>query len=395
MGTALAGVAATAADGQGKVGTGQCSADYHNCYASRWCCSARSQCYTKAPGVRFAQCRPRGCIGTCGWECRHLRPVGASGTETEYGEGAQNLTSAKASLKVFEPDASKPPSGMSPRLGNFIDAWYFAGLGSGVSLSQLISLSCGMEPCFARYLASRLDQVNVPAAQGQKALAERAKHQSWGLYSYPTIRILMPHLRHDLRAAMRTYAAQFDSALVRQTYEGGARHLVVHYRLGDFVTNSWCIPPADLAAAAASLRPTVVEIMDGGVLHLDNVDGYSFTPHRANRTRKQLALRLSAQLQSELEAELRASIPLARITRAAAASTDADWFRIAHAPMLVTAGGSFAVTAAIASSGEHVRTPAADNLNFPNQAVRPEEQMAPNWRTYAYDLQEMRGRQLR
>ena len=105
----------------------------------------------------------------------------------------------------------------------------------------------------------------------------------------------------------------------------------------------------------------------------------------------QYAMRLSATLQADLEAALRAALPRAKIVRTPAASIDADWFRIAHAPLLVTGAGSFAVTAAIASHATKVRTPAADNLNFPDRATVPVEQLAPNWRTYAYNAGAMRG----
>ena len=64
---------------------------------------------------------------------------------------------------------------------------------------------------------------------------------------------------------------------------------------------------------------------------------------------------------------------------------------MAQAPLLVTAAGSFAVTAAIAGYGRHVRTPASDNLNFPDRGVRAVESMAPNWRTYGYNSSAMRG----
>ena len=46
-------------------------------------------------------------------------------------------------------------------------------------------------------------------------------------------------VKNVLRAAMRRYAHVHDPSLLQQTYAGGERHLVVHYRLGDFVTNSW------------------------------------------------------------------------------------------------------------------------------------------------------------
>ena len=48
-----------------------CAARNQNCYATRRCCQGSSAaapaglaCYTKAVGVRFAQCRANGCVET-------------------------------------------------------------------------------------------------------------------------------------------------------------------------------------------------------------------------------------------------------------------------------------------------------------------------------------------
>jgi len=80
---------------------------------------------------------------------------------------------------------------------------------------------------------------------------EEAKRQkSWGMYSYATLRLLLPELRHDLRGVLRGYAHNghhADLVPARPRYEGGATHLVVHYRLGDFV---------GLGYAARSQSPT-------------------------------------------------------------------------------------------------------------------------------------------
>ena len=102
---------------------------------------------------------------------------------------------------------------------------------------------------------------------------------------------------------------------------------------------------------------------------------------------------MSSEVQQRLEDALRAAAPSARIVRRAAFSTDADFFRAAHAPMLVTGAGSFAVTAAIAGHGHQIRTPAAANLNFPNRGGLAEGAvLAANWRTYTYDNRMMQGR---
>ena len=97
-----------------------CAADYHNCFASRRCCNPGSKCYTKAVGVRFAQCRPNGCVGTCGWECRVHSHASSSAL---FGANAQNTSQAIAAMK--QPlilAAGMLPKGRSERLGNIIDS---------------------------------------------------------------------------------------------------------------------------------------------------------------------------------------------------------------------------------------------------------------------------------
>jgi len=94
---------------------------------------------------------------------------------------------------------------------------------------------------------------------------------------------------------------------------------------------------------------------------------------------------------ARLEAALKAALPRARILRRPPASVDADFYRMVHAPLLLTAAGSFAVSAAAAAFGREVWTPAAQNLNFPHLGQRSPERLADNWRTYAYEMEEMAG----
>ena len=85
--------------GRGKlIGVG-CAAKYRNCWSTGRCCDEGFDCYTKAPGLRFAQCRPNGCVGTCAWECRRVQPASANATQPiEYGPGAQNESEAVATM---------------------------------------------------------------------------------------------------------------------------------------------------------------------------------------------------------------------------------------------------------------------------------------------------------
>ena len=114
---------------------------------------------TKDAGLRFAQCRTDGCTRVCGWECRELPPddsaaaatsaaAVAAGSSTSspaaapvFGRGAQTTAQALAELAAPYNDSAAAP-GMSPRLGNVIDSWYFSALGSA-GWSELPSLAVG------------------------------------------------------------------------------------------------------------------------------------------------------------------------------------------------------------------------------------------------------------
>ena len=79
---------------------------------------------------------------------------------------------------------------------------------------------------------------------------------------------------------------------------------------------------------------------------------------------------------------LRTAHPHATV-RFRSGSVDQDFFHMSRAPVLVTAGGSFAVCAAIASTGI-VRTPASLNINFPQRGQVDAEVVRTGWETYAY-----------
>ena len=396
---------------------GTCSIKHANCWKTGNCCDPMQECYTKTAGVRYAQCRRKGCKKTCGWECRvhRLVQIGAP----EYGPGTQ--TPSQAAATIMEPFAVPPgakPNGTSFRLGNVIDAWYSASLHwlmhnnyqnvhlpqtqspfmpSGDMLSQytvtLVGMLCGVEPSFAKYLGTQLFNITaIKPARAAKALAAANRSHGWGLYNYSVIRALMPELRYDLRHAMKRYSDAHDVSLMNQTYAGGRDHMVIHYRTGDFTTNGWCISVRDVIAAAVSLSPSVVEILDGGRKHLAQVDGFSAPIGSKTKSRIKLAQNTSNWLLQELEDGLRAALPNAIVIRQGEpVSVDDDFYRLVHAPLLVTAAGSFAITAAAASTARVVLTPSAISLNFPNQGVAPEMRLAHNWRTYTYDINGLQG----
>ena len=136
-----------------------------------------------------------------------------------------------------------------------------------------------------------------------------------------------------------------------------------------FIHLGQLIHPRSVAAAAAALDPSVVEVLEGGVSHEATADD----------------VRTSESLRRLLLTELRRALPRARVLSAPPRPADVDFLRLARAPMLVTAGGSYAIAAAVASSSEHVRTPAAVDTNFPQRGAEPVRVVRPGWVTYAYD----------
>ena len=312
-------------------------------------------------------------------------------------------------VRPLSPSPSRP-QGNSERLGNVVDSWYFASHPAfGTSRDHLLGLTCKTcvarhaegdprrEPCLARYLASQFGRVTPLGEARTKELAAMINpaiagpQLSWAIYSYSVVAKAMPQLRTDLQRVMRDYSAQFDAQLARQAYEGGAAHLVIHYRLGDFIGLGQCIDVKSVAAAAAALRPapTVIEVLDGGQTAFwvgTQPPSEKQSPEKLQRFSKGDSVAWSRRLRQTLLEELRAAMPAARIVPSAARSVDEDFYRMVHAPLLVTAGGSFAVAAAAAATSTQVRTPAAADMNHPHLGKRPEEQLADNWRTYAYEM---------
>jgi len=390
----------------------RCSAtNIGNCYpmARRACCDPRAVCYTKYSSgeLQWAQCRIDQCSAVCGWECRALS---ANSTTPTFGRGAQSKAEALAAMVRPLETSRLRPQGNSERLGNVVDAWYFPSHPAfGKSREHLLSLTCKTcvarhaegdtrkEPCLARYLASQFGRVTPLGERRTRLVAEMvnpskaAPQLSWDIYSYAVVAKVMPEFRTDLQRVLRDYSAQFDAQLASQSFEGGPAHLVIHYRLGDFIGLGQCIDVKSVAAAAAALQPSpvVIEVLEGGVGAFwlgTQPPAAQQSPEKVRRFSKSDSVSWSRRLRQMLLDELGRALPEARIVPPTGRSVDEDFYRMVHAPLLVTAGGSFAVAAAAAAYGAQVRTPAASDLNHPHLGKRPEEQLADNWRTYSFQM---------
>lgn len=187
----------------------------------------------------------------------------------------------------------------SHRLGNLVSSWWF---GSQPWESRALSLhlrsavaqtlaprQCPQPPnlCFGKYIAARLD-VGVRVlphsrlSQVEAALVLRDEEGSSGLtlatpepiYSIKVLRLALEDFGSDLRAQMLAYADDLGiPSPAPLPQKRRARHCVIHYRVGDFLTvpggGGLVISPESVADAAASFRPRPrsLELIDGGVQH--------------------------------------------------------------------------------------------------------------------------------
>jgi hypothetical protein len=286
---------------------------------------------------------------------------------------------------------SGTPSGDSSRLGNVVQSWYFRGAISGGAYHDraLVDLLCKSPPSLAKYLGTQqgkrsINERRVSAKLASIDEAERPLRPANGwhkmdLYSYSGIGVMMPQLRIDLRRVLHDYAQAYDPSLSVQSFVGGDSHLVVHYRVGDILLapeTEQVISPASVARAVADLQPTVVEILDGGTRHLDfgSFAGKAAGLGDAARAAKQCldpfqkCRNLGSDQNSSLEFTqllidaIAAAVPSATVMRSPKRSVDADFFRMAHAPLLVTGIGSYAIAGAVAGYARGIRTPASWDL---------------------------------
>ena len=288
--------------------------------------------------------------------------------------------------------------GNSRQLGNHINDWYF-GYEKGFSAaSHHPQTESGAPNCFEAYLLQHLYKDGIlqveakdrgietfPSAEDlatlrDAVLSHTSSVASFAIYYPEGIKKILPEFSAALRSHMLTYARDYDPGLLNLTASFGPRHCVVHYRVGDVASqNAKRLPsPQSLAAAVESLKPDSVHILSSGMGHL-----CPGTKACHSRSREML---------HALEADVRKRLPTASVRvemEERVNAADADFYRMALAPMLVTSSGSFAMAAAIASNGE-VRTPACKQMSLCRPQVPPIT-MRKGWKTFAFDALDPNG----
>lgn len=250
----------------------------------------------------------------------------------------------------------------SHRLGNLIDAWYFGSLGSQERQKEFLQIQrkC-QQNSFGNYLRLHDNYPIVYRRETLKILIDNA-NKFWAVYDYGNIVQTLPHFRNVLRQHVIDYISKERKHLLylasRHPYD-----CVVHYRVGDFVSLGQTIDPMTVAKQCKLLNATKIAIMDGGILFRAS--------HKTMEQSKILLL--------QLKNNIKQLIPDCHVTFESN-DPDMDFFMCMFAPKLVTAGGSFAVCAAIGNINT-VRTPACKNTNFCKVKSQPID-ITSKWKTY-------------
>mmetsp|Transcript_63750 Transcript_63750/g.106004 ORF Transcript_63750/g.106004 Transcript_63750/m.106004 type:complete len:328 (-) Transcript_63750:254-1237(-) len=292
------------------------------------------------------------------------------------------------------------------RLGNIIDVWvrefvlndagaigaHIAAKVKGESLQQLTERSGNT---FGNFLAKNPMVTFVDAEPTGKRWNStdhcgywNGRHWPWWVYSLQRVAEFGAVARPALMRAFDAYFHHRDCANTRaparrlNRLAGSALWMAVHVRTGDFVANrgnktKWIEPKSIAAAAKAHFvqAPAWIAICGGG---------RNFTMSDADSV-VMLAAR-SDRLIQHIRAAFSVAFPAARVELIDETSPDADFYLIVTAPMLVTAAGSYALAASLASQGQRL-TPALRNLNFVDKGWEKTERQAVvpgewRWRTY-------------
>ena len=138
----------------------------------------------------------------------------------------------------------------------------------------------------------------------------------------------MPEVAQDIMKEFNTYASGQDPQLLKAPHADA----VVHYRVGDVLSNEAPIHPRSIAKALASLspQPTTIEVLNGG---------FKFGQGRNFEQRLGLALssvKILRMLSDEiLKALPNATIKMPTIHSAKLSTVDEDWAKLVTAKSTV------------------------------------------------------------
>lgn len=148
---------------------------------------------------------------------------------------------------------------------------------------------------------------------------------------------------------------------------------VIHLRLGDFLVTEKQFPYSSLINALDSLpqKPTTIQILGGGKTH--------FHPGPSGIIPD--IVKKSEHIYDILKSETQKKFPESHVEIIYETDPDNDFYRMVHAPMLVTGIGSFAILAAMLNNNFRL-IPALGDLSHVFADYREPEKLDTGFYTY-------------
>jgi len=265
--------------------------------------------------------------------------------------------------------------GRSLRLGNGVDAWWFANVGALNRDKDILQKdyhffsSHYKYPCFLKFLLEKGIKPENISMPPNKEEVIKAANNWWTIYFYDKMAAVEPCFSNDMKRLFREFTSQYPEVFVNHSYS--SNHLVIHYRVGDFLKLGYDIPPQALVNAI-NFQPSEITIMDGGC-------NWGLRSNEVNP---------SVSTLQKFRKLLQDKFPHIQISQRSEEPLDLDLKFMIEAPYLMVAGGSLAMLAALMHEGKWLRSPACKNLNFPKQGqLSPGPVSIPNhidWQTYSY-----------
>lgn len=245
--------------------------------------------------------------------------------------------------------------GNSVRLGNMLDHWWYqlnfrsrGGIETkdwkpispyqnwAIELDKVLAGQCpSTKRCFGSYLARQIEQVQNNTLAQRTHSSDRLKIANWfmsqdyAVYEPHWVKdYMMPEMAHDFMKEFRHYANAHDPQLLRASHADA----VVHYRVGDVLSNEPPIHPRSIAKALASLSPPpkTIEVLNGGFKF---AQGRTFEAHLAMAISSVKLLRM---LSDEIfEVLPNTTITMPTIHTAEASTVDQDWAKLVTAKSVV------------------------------------------------------------
>lgn len=270
------------------------------------------------------------------------------------------------------------------RLGNFLDAWYFSKIGSQERKKQFTYLieKNSNKKSLGGFLSENKNLLEEIKEKEKKIKLVEESEKNWASYYYKNIEICLENYSKNLQFILTKFDSENKNQFKNQKYTS-KNHVVLHYRLGDYILLGDCIDWRCLILEMKKLNIDfdTIELMDGGKVH----NPFTLKTFFSSKDVKSE----SEKIQREFYENLKKEFPNSNIIYCDNKGGDMDFFRMLMAPILITGGGSYAIGAAIGGWSKIIRTPACKTLDFPSQGFLEPFKLNKkdcDWKTYSYTM---------